>query len=98
MEDLTAIIVAEPQQYYVIEVRGYVEPNSNEPAVVKVIDDTGRVVGWSTFNADSGMFNAFMSFMTCGFDGTVIFTVTLKNANWILDTIIEPSLLVRRVQ
>jgi len=55
-------------------------------------------VGHSTFNANSGMFNAFMSFMTSGFDGTVVFTVTLENANWILDSIVKPSLDVRRVQ
>ena len=98
MEDLTAIIVAEKSQYYAFDVRGYIEPNSNEIAVLSVVDDSGRMHGYSTFNANSGMFNAFMSFMTSGFEGTVVFTVKLENANWILDTIVKPSLDVRRVQ
>lgn len=98
MENLTAIIVAEPKQYYVIEVGGYIEPTSDKEAVLTVVDDTGRMHARSIFNGNSGMFNAFMSMMTTNLSGTVVFRVTLEDANWILDTIIEPKLYVRRVQ
>jgi hypothetical protein len=96
-EDLMAIIVAKPNEFYVIDVRGYIEPHG-EVAILTVQDDDGTVYSRSTFNANSGMFNAFTSFMVSNFEGTVALYVTLENANWILDTIIKPSLEVRRVR
>jgi hypothetical protein len=96
-EDLMAIIVAKPKEYYAVEVTGYVEPTADW-AVLTVQDDEGQVYYKAQFNTNSGMFNAFAHFMVGNFDGTIALYVTLENANWILDTIVKPSLSVRRVQ
>ena len=98
MEELTAIIVAEPQQYYSISVYGYIEPTNGDTAVLSVKDDQGIVYGRSTYRTIAGMCNAHIQMMTNNFDGTVVLYVELENANWILDSIIKPQLIVRRVQ
>ena len=98
MEDLTAMIIAEPQQYYAISVYGYIEPTNDDTAVLSVRDDQGIVYGRSTFRTIGGMCNAHMQMMTNNFDGTVVLYVELENANWVLDSIVQPRLDVRRVQ
>lgn len=97
MEELTAIFVAEPKQYYAIDVRGYIEPH-DQAAILSIVDDSGRIHSRSMFNANSGMFNAYASILATNFEGVVVLQVKLEHANWILDSIVAPSLEVRRVQ
>ena len=98
MEELMAIIVAKPEQYYSISVYGYIEPTNDKPAVLTIEDDDGVVYGRSTFHEIFGMCNAHMQIMTNNFDGSVALYVTLENANWVFSHIVKPYMDVRRVQ
>jgi hypothetical protein len=94
--ELTCVFTARKIDFYQITVQGYIEPH-DEVASVMVVDDEGRIISRTTYNANSGMFNAATSVMLRGFDGETRLSVVLENANWILTSVVQPFLNVTKV-